>query len=98
MQNTNSATPLPDWSIGMAATTTNRAPIRIEFDHPHSYKAGGRISTDHAWAKVLTEPSPVERVELKARIKRLLKEQNAVLVAHYYVHPDLQDLAEETGG
>jgi len=35
---------------------------------------------------------------LKARIKRLLKEQNAVLVAHYYVHPDLQDLAEETGG
>jgi quinolinate synthase len=27
-----------------------------------------------------------------------LKERNAVMVSHYYVHPDLQDLAEETGG
>ena len=24
--------------------------------------------------------------------------RNAVMVSHYYVHPDLQDLAEETGG
>ncbi len=32
------------------------------------------------------------------RIKRHLKEQNAVLVAHYYVDGDLQALAEETGG
>jgi quinolinate synthase len=47
---------------------------------------------------VLQEPSASERILLKERIKRLLKEQNAVLVAHYYVHPDLQDLAEETGG
>jgi len=39
-----------------------------------------------------------ERAELKARIKRLMKEQDAVLVAHYYTHADLQDLAEETGG
>lgn len=35
---------------------------------------------------------------LKERIKRLLKEQNAVLVAHYYTDGALQDLAEETGG
>jgi quinolinate synthase len=28
----------------------------------------------------------------------LLKARNAVMVSHYYVHPDLQDLAEETGG
>jgi quinolinate synthase len=28
----------------------------------------------------------------------MLKEQDAVLVSHYYVHPDLQDLAEATGG
>ena len=47
---------------------------------------------------MLREPTAVERVDLKARIKRLLIEQNAVLVAHYYVHPDLQDIAEETGG
>ncbi len=38
------------------------------------------------------------REELKARIKRLLKERDAVLVAHYYVDGDLQDLADETGG
>jgi quinolinate synthase len=35
---------------------------------------------------------------LKQRIKQLLREQNAVLVAHYYVDGDLQALAEETGG
>ena len=39
-----------------------------------------------------------ERASLIERIKRLLKEQDAVLVAHYYVHADLQRLAEETGG
>ncbi len=32
------------------------------------------------------------------RIKRLLKERDAVLVAHYYTHPDLQLIADETGG
>jgi quinolinate synthase len=39
-----------------------------------------------------------ERAELKARIKTLMKQQDAVLVAHYYTSADLQDLAEETGG
>jgi quinolinate synthase len=39
-----------------------------------------------------------EKTDLKARIKQLLAEQNAVLVAHYYTDGDLQALAEETGG
>lgn len=39
-----------------------------------------------------------ERATLRADIKRLLKIENAVLVAHYYTDPDLQSLAEETGG
>lgn len=39
-----------------------------------------------------------EKTALKDRIKKLLKEQNAVLVAHYYTDGDLQSLAEETGG
>ena len=39
-----------------------------------------------------------EKTALKDRIKALLAEQNAVLVAHYYVDGDLQALAEETGG
>ncbi|HEC15565.1 MAG TPA: quinolinate synthase NadA [Sedimenticola sp.] len=44
---------------------------------------------------ILTED---EKEALKDRIKRLLKKENAVLVAHYYTDGDLQDLAEETGG
>jgi len=39
-----------------------------------------------------------EREALKTRIKVLMKQQDAVLVAHYYTSADLQDLAEETGG
>jgi quinolinate synthase len=71
----------------------------VEYEHPHaSGLAGSACDTQHAWARVPVEPSPAERAGLKARIKRLLEERNAVMVSHYYVHPDLQDLAEETGG
>jgi len=57
-------------------------------------------------AKPVIQPPPMveevlsadERDELKTRIKALMKEQDAVLVAHYYTSADLQDLAEETGG
>ncbi len=41
---------------------------------------------------------PGEREQLFARIKQRLREQDAVLVAHYYTSGDLQQLAEETGG
>lgn len=58
----------------------------------------GTSCTANAWAKVLPTPSAEERASLKARIKQLLKEKEAVLVAHYYVDGELQDLAEETGG
>lgn len=47
------------------------------------------------------KPAPLnadEKVAYKARIKQLLQEHNAVLVAHYYTDPDIQALAEETGG
>lgn len=40
----------------------------------------------------------VQRDEIIGRIKSLLKEQDAVLVAHYYVDAELQQLADETGG
>jgi quinolinate synthase len=42
--------------------------------------------------------APGERAALRARIKRLLRRRDAVLVAHYYVSEDLQRIAEETGG
>ncbi len=69
----------------------NENQIPFAYDHPGS-------PTAVAWAKVPREPDAAEKPELIARIKRLLKERDAVLVAHYYVHADLQDLAEATGG
>ena len=47
------------------------------------------------------EPKPLsasEKFDLLARIKHELKVKDAVLVAHYYTDPDIQRLAEETGG
>ncbi|SPA38272.1 quinolinate synthetase, A protein [Cupriavidus taiwanensis] len=73
----------------------------VEFEKPNltgAQNAAGGSCVAHAWAKVPPVLSPDERQALKARIRRLLKERNAVLVAHYYVDADLQDLAEETGG
>ena len=37
-------------------------------------------------------------MDIRDSIRQELKKNNAVLVAHYYVSGDLQDLAEETGG
>ena len=73
----------------------------IEFEKPNvtdTESAAGGSCVAHAWAKVPPALTPDERQALKARIRKLLKERNAVLVAHYYVDADLQDLAEETGG
>lgn len=39
-----------------------------------------------------------EQAQYKVRIKQLLIEKNAVLIAHYYTDPIIQALAEETGG
>jgi quinolinate synthase len=66
----------------------------VEYEHPQD----GASCTAHAWARTPATPSPEQRIVLKERIKRLLKEKQAVLVSHYYVDADLQDLAEETGG
>ncbi|QJD93201.1 quinolinate synthase NadA [Duganella dendranthematis] len=66
----------------------------VEYEHPQD----GASCVAHAWARTPATPSAEQRVELKERIKRLLKEKQAVLVSHYYVDADLQDLAEETGG
>jgi quinolinate synthase len=68
----------------------------IEFERPQM--ANGSSCVSQAWAKVPDEPTVSEKSALKEKIKRLLKEQQAVLVAHYYVDAELQELAEETGG
>ena len=71
--------------------------IDVEYEQPETVGAAV-CETKHAWARVPVEPGPKQRAALKEKIRRLLKEKNAVMVSHYYVHPDLQDLAEETGG
>ncbi len=74
--------------------------IDVSFDQPSFSSPGslGACGTGHAWARVPQEPLPAQRQALLARARELLKAKNAVLVSHYYVHPDLQDLALETGG
>ncbi len=42
--------------------------------------------------------SQEQKAECFNRIKSLLKEKNAALVAHFYVHSNIQQLADETGG
>lgn len=79
----------------MNPRTTTDTLKNVEYEQPAQ---GTVCSTKHAWARIPAEPSATERAALKDKIRRLLKEKNAVMVSHYYVHPDLQDLAEETGG
>ncbi|MCU7946881.1 MAG: quinolinate synthase NadA, partial [Candidatus Thiodiazotropha sp. (ex Cardiolucina cf. quadrata)] len=53
------------------------------------------IIPEHPQWPVLSDQ---EKRHIKGRIAKKLKDQNAVLVAHYYTDPDLQALAEESGG
>ena len=42
--------------------------------------------------------SPEQKIDCFNRIKQLLAEKNAAVIAHFYTHPDIQQLADETGG
>lgn len=55
---------------------------------------------DHLNAKIEATASAdsEEKTRLIAEIKQLLQQEDAVMVAHYYTDPELQALAEETGG
>src|ERR1700712_3988742 len=66
----------------------------VEYDRPQGLTCG----IGQAWAKVPDAPSREEKRELKERIRALLVREKAVLVAHYYVDAELQELAQETGG
>ncbi len=70
---------------------------QVPFDYPRQ-DARGQCDTAQAWASVPAPLSTAQRAAVKSRAAELLKQHNAVLVAHYYVDGDLQDLAQETGG
>ncbi len=65
-----------------------QAPIIPTFDTPVTAQIEG----------LRPHYSAEEKEAVKDEIKQLLIEQDAVLVAHYYVDQELQELAEETGG
>ncbi len=69
----------------------------ISFDYPQQ-DASGVTCTAQAWAKTPPELHGSAKAAVIARIKQLLIEKDAALVAHYYVDGDIQDLAMETGG
>ncbi len=60
--------------------------------------ASGASCTAQAWAKVPLAQSPAERQRSRERAAALLKAKGAVLIAHYYVDGDIQDLALASGG
>ncbi len=82
---------MPPWQNRTHTTMSSLAPIQIRFE-----RVSGDIGL--APAKPPRIASPEEKPALLEKAKRLLRERDAVLLAHYYVHPDLQDLAQETGG
>jgi quinolinate synthase len=69
----------------------------VLFDYTRQ-DARGTLSTEQAWAQVPPALGPAERALARDRAAALLKAHEAVLVAHYYVDGDLQDLALASGG
>jgi len=63
-------------------TTTATEIVKNHLENEHLQKKG----------------SPEKMAETIASIKKQLNDENAVLVAHYYTEPEVQALAEETGG
>ena len=73
----------------------------------YSVMTQSTIATDqavHAWVQDHLEHGVQQEMDAEQmsayvkRIKQLLIEKNAVLVAHYYTDPIIQALADETGG
>ena len=56
------------------------------------------ITVDNKWKELgyVGEPIP-EGTDLKAEIRRMCKEKNAVIMAHYYTEGEVQDIADFIG-
>lgn len=71
-------------------------PVMIATNDTQSAHALVQEHLARAWSA--PEYTPAEIADYQARITALLKQHNAVLVAHYYTDPLIQALAEATGG
>ena len=61
--------------------------------------ANDLLNRQITWHEVPSQPVQLsDKVALKHLLAAQLQTQDAVLVAHYYTDPDIQDLALETGG
>ncbi len=67
-------------------------------NHPTSNAVQHTLRREDIPPAVVEHLGEAERGALIARIKDGLKTENAVIVAHYYTSPDLQLLADATGG
>ena len=56
------------------------------------------VTLDYPFPPKPVPLSVVQQQDYKTKIRALLKARNAVLIAHYYTDPEIQALAEETGG
>ena len=54
----------------------------VAFDHPTS---AGACGVGQAWARVPAPQSPDQQRQAADRLRRLLRERDAVMIAHYYV-------------
>jgi quinolinate synthase len=69
--------------------------MTLASDKLETIRAQVQYHLDHAEKKKL---DPNQERALKERIKIMLQQENAVIVAHYYTAHSIQALAEETGG
>lgn len=51
-----------------------------------------------AWAKIPSQPTKEQKQAYSEQITTLLQQHQAAMLAHYYVEPELQDLALASGG
>ncbi|MCB1667169.1 MAG: quinolinate synthase NadA [Pseudomonadales bacterium] len=72
----------------------NPKSARIAEESAHYQVVESYLDQIHEEPKYTAE----EQAHYKARILELLKEKDAVIVAHYYTDPEIQQLAEESGG
>ncbi len=69
--------------------------MSIAADKLELIRAQVQYHLDHEEKRRLT---PEQQVRFREQIRARLVRENAVIVAHYYTAPEIQSLAEETGG